>query len=163
MQAGKNIRCTKPLLEGQGMKGSWDTLSCTTSELNKGWRLVHYMAHRAWGHVSPMDHSISLLSRPLCTSQLSEQAPEVAGRALGHPACKWQVWHRVQCTWPSYSAASFGSQRGQPPWQPRPIPTAPAPQAYQLLAAIQQEHAFVRTSGPTQLTPHLCSIPFTQA
>lgn len=80
------------------MKGSWDALSCTTSELEQKLTTVRYMAHHVCGHVSPMDHPISLLSTPLCTSQLSEEAPEVAGRALGHPACKWQVWHRVQCT-----------------------------------------------------------------
>lgn len=50
----------------------------------------------ARGRVSPMDRRrISFLSGPLRVLQLCEQAREVAQLALGHPACKGQVWHRV--------------------------------------------------------------------
>lgn len=55
--------------------------------------------------------------------------------------------------------ASSGSPQGQPTWQLRALPTPPAPQARRLSALTQQEHIFVHTSGPAQLSPTLCSVP----
>lgn len=119
-----------------------------------------YDSH-ARSHMSPKDHPISLLHRLLCTSQLSEQAPVVAGLALSRPAYTWQVWQSpVHLTF-IVSGLLWKSARSAPV-AASSCPTAPAPQAYQLSAAIQQERAFVRTSAPTQLTPPVCSIPFAQ-
>lgn len=60
------------------------------------------------------DRPTSLLHRLLCTSQLSEQAPVVAGLALSRPAYTWQVWQSpVHLTF-IVSGLPLGSQRGQP-------------------------------------------------